>query len=171
MQQLRKIEIIRKYIRHSIHKYTMTNTNSVIKSLEICDNLGNINIISEYIDDDELLILLSNRYWSNKTHVNTLIETYDIGYNEFNDDNLQNLILHYETSCEKLTRNIHDILLYYFTEYKIEDIYDVIDFNEKKKTLDIWLHLSIINYNKLIEYLSTHFTLREGRNYTEESYI
>ena len=59
----------------------MSHTECVIKSLEICDNLGNINIISEYIDDDELLIILSNRYWPNKKHVNTLIETYNIGYN------------------------------------------------------------------------------------------
>jgi hypothetical protein len=139
----------------------MNDVNSIIKSLEICDNLGNINIISKYIDDGELLNILTDDYWLKETNINTLVEMYILDHAQFSEDDLQGFIAHYESSSTHLTRNIHDILLYYFTEYNFEDIHDIINFNEKKKALDIWLRLSIINYKNLMEYLSTHFTLRK----------
>ena len=149
----------------------MNDVNSVIKSLQICDNLGNINIISKYIDDSELLNILSNKYWTNETNINTLIELYELDYHQFNRHELQELISQFESSCDHLTTNVHDILLYYFTEYDFENIHDNITFNEKKKTLDIWLHLSIINYNNLLEYLSTRFTLRKQSSQKHLSYV
>jgi hypothetical protein len=139
----------------------MNDVNSVIKSLEICDNLGNINIISKYIDDGELLNILTDEYWSKETNINTLIEMYIVDHAQFSEEDLQELIAHYESSSTYLTSNIHDILLYYFTEFDFENIHDIINFNEKKKALDIWLRLSIINNKNLVEYLSTHFTLRK----------
>ena len=148
----------------------MNDVNSVIKSLEICDNLGNINIISKYIDDGELLNILTDDYWSKETNINTLVEMYIIDYTQFSEDDLQSLIAHCESSSTHLTSNIHDILLYYFTEYNFEDIHDLISFNEKKKALDIWLRLSIINNKNLVEYLSTHFTLRKRPSQKHISY-
>jgi hypothetical protein len=148
----------------------MNDVNSVIKSLEICDNLGNINIISKYIDDGELLNILTDEYWSKETNINTLVEMYIIDHTQFYEDDLQGLIAHCESSNKHLTSNIHDILLYYFTEYDFEDIHDLINFNEKKKALDIWLRLSIINNKNLVEYLSTHFTLRKRSSRKHISY-
>jgi len=148
----------------------MNTVNSVIKSLEICDNLGNINIISKYIDDSELLNILTDDYWSKETNINTLVEMYILDHTQFYEDDLQGLIAHCESSNKYLTGNIHDILLYYFTEYDFEDIHDLIKFNEKKKALDIWLRLSIINNKNLVEYLSTHFTLRKQPSQKHISY-
>lgn len=148
----------------------MNDVNSVIKSLEICDNLGNINIISKYIDDSELLNILTNDYWTKETNINTLVEMYILDHAQFSEDDLQGLIAHYESSSTHLTSNIHDILLYYFTEYNFENIHDIINFNEKKKALDIWLRLSIINNKNLVEYLSTHFTLRKRSSQKHISY-
>lgn len=154
----------------SFKKSTMTDFECVIKSLEICDNLGNINIISKYIDDSELLNILTHDYWLKETNINTLIEMYILDHAQFSEEDLQGLIAHCESSSSHLTRNIHDILLYYFTEYNFEDIHDIINFNEKKKALDIWLRLSIINNKNLVEYLSTHFTLRKRSSQKHISY-
>lgn len=149
----------------------MNSVDTILTSLKICGNLGNINIISKYIDDSDLLDILSDNYWTNETNITMVIDRYILRPNDLIDDTMNDMILQYETTLNKLTYAIHDILYYYFTEYDLENIQDILDFNEQKKTLDIWLRLSIINYNNLLEYLSTNFTLRVHTTHTHNAFL
>ena len=148
----------------------MNDVNSVIKSLEICDNLGNINIISKYIDDTELVTIFSNEYFRKNIVCDTILEEYDLL-----DDNTDDTLLDYKDtfiqSDRNLQANIHDILLYYTDDYDSNNIEHLLEFNERKKTLDIWLQLTIMHYNNLICFLDANFKRRTSITANSTAYM
>jgi hypothetical protein len=132
--------------------------------------LGNINIISKYIDDTELVTIFSNEYFRKNIVCDTILEEYDLL-----DDNTDDTLLDYKDkfiqSDRNLQANIHDILLYYTDDYDSNNIEHLLEFNERKKTLDIWLQLTIMHYNNLICFLEANFKCRTSITANSTTYM
>ena len=135
----------------------MNNTFSITH--HICNNLGNINIISKYINDIDLSNNLSNHSWDTILSGSTIFERYDFEKQQYKYVVLCELKSQYDACIKQAMITVCDIVQYYFSEYVHYNTQHTILFNNKKKTLDLWLRLSKTNYNKLIRYLYQNYTL------------
>jgi hypothetical protein len=130
--------------------------NSITR--HICDNLGNINIISKYINDTDLSNHLSNHSWDTILSGSMLFERYNF---EKQDKYIAlcEIKSQYDSCIKHTMIAVCEIVEFYISEYDSDNIEHNYLFNNKKKTLNLWLRLSKTNYNKLIGYLYQNYTL------------